>query len=141
MTLNTQANLSESSFYIQREWLEEYEYGKGMFSSEYGVDKNYTSNKMPTAYSCRIIFILFFSLLLILLLSGYEKWLAQSIYDTNTWIKTIVKEATSQGRSEIYIFWESQMLHKCVLQVLKEATEKIAYEYGEFSYSEYINYY
>ena len=53
--------VAKSSFYIQREWLEEYEYGKGMFSSEYGVDKNYTSNTMPTAYSCRNIFILFFS--------------------------------------------------------------------------------
>ena len=33
------------------------------------------------------------------------------------------------------------MLHKCVLQVMKEAPEKTAYEYGEFNYGEYINYY
>ena len=41
MTLYTQVNLAESdkgSFYNQKEWLEEYEYGKGMFYSEYGVD-------------------------------------------------------------------------------------------------------
>ena len=39
MTLNTQVNLTESdkgSFYNQKEWLEQYEYGKGMFYSEYG---------------------------------------------------------------------------------------------------------
>ena len=39
MTLDTQVNLAESdkgSFYNQKEWLEEYEYGKGMFYSEYG---------------------------------------------------------------------------------------------------------
>ena len=41
MTLDTQVNLAESdkgSFYNQKEWLEEYEYGKGMFYSEYGDD-------------------------------------------------------------------------------------------------------
>ena len=41
MTLNTQVNLTESdkgSFYNQKECLEEYEYGKGMFYSEYGDD-------------------------------------------------------------------------------------------------------
>ena len=41
MTLNTQVNLTESdkgSFYNQKECLEEYEYGKGMFYSEYGND-------------------------------------------------------------------------------------------------------
>ena len=41
MTLDTQVNLAESdkgSFYNQKEWLEEYEYGKGMFCSEYGDD-------------------------------------------------------------------------------------------------------
>ena len=34
MTLDTQVNLAESdkgSFYNQKEWLEEHEYGKGMF--------------------------------------------------------------------------------------------------------------
>ena len=39
MTLHTQVNLGESdkgSFYIQKEWLEEPEYGQGMFYSEYG---------------------------------------------------------------------------------------------------------
>ena len=44
MTLNTQVDLAESgkgSFYNQREWLEEYDCGKGMFYSEYGDDKNY----------------------------------------------------------------------------------------------------
>ena len=48
MTLDTQVNLAESdkgSFYNQKEWLEEYEYGKGMFYSEYGDDKNYTSSE------------------------------------------------------------------------------------------------
>ena len=41
MTLDTQVNLAESdkgSFYNQKEWLEEYEYGNGMFYSEYGDD-------------------------------------------------------------------------------------------------------
>ena len=35
------SNLAESdkgSFYNQKEWLEEYEHGKGMFYSEYGDD-------------------------------------------------------------------------------------------------------
>ena len=48
MTFDTQVNLAESdkgSFYNQKEWLEEYEYGKGMFYSEYGDDKNYTSSE------------------------------------------------------------------------------------------------
>ena len=41
MTLDTQVNLAESdkgSFYNHKEWLEEYEYGKDMFYSEYGDD-------------------------------------------------------------------------------------------------------
>ena len=43
MTLDTQVNLAErdkGSFYNQKEWLEQeqYEYGKGMFYSEYGND-------------------------------------------------------------------------------------------------------
>ena len=41
MTLETQVNLAESdkgSFYNQKKWLEEYEYGKGMFYSEDGDD-------------------------------------------------------------------------------------------------------
>ena len=41
MTLETQVNLVESdkgSFYNQKDWLEEYEHGKGMFYSEYGDD-------------------------------------------------------------------------------------------------------
>ena len=38
MSLDTQVNLVESdkvSFYNQKEWLEEYEHGKGMFYSDY----------------------------------------------------------------------------------------------------------
>ena len=41
VTLETQVNLAESdkgSFYNQKELLEEYEYGKRMFYSEYGDD-------------------------------------------------------------------------------------------------------
>ena len=41
MTLDTQINLAESdkcSLYNQKEWLEEYEHGKGMFYSEYSDD-------------------------------------------------------------------------------------------------------
>ena len=41
MTLDRQVNLAESDkgpFYNQKESLEEYEYGKGMFYSEYGDD-------------------------------------------------------------------------------------------------------
>ena len=41
MTLDTQVNLSKNdkgSFYTQKEWLEEYEYGKGIFYSEYSDD-------------------------------------------------------------------------------------------------------
>ena len=47
MTFDTQVNLAESDkgFYNQREWLKVYEYGKGMFYSEYGDDKNYTSSE------------------------------------------------------------------------------------------------
>ena len=88
ITLDTQANLAKSgkgSFYIQREWSEEYEYGKGMFDSEYGDDKSYTSNTISTAYSCHIVFWGFFppiSYNLLLFLSGCEKRLLQNIYDT-----------------------------------------------------------
>ena len=41
MTFDTQVNFEESdkgSHYNQKEWLEEHEYGKGMFYSEYGID-------------------------------------------------------------------------------------------------------
>ena len=41
MTRDTQVNVAENdkgSFYNQKEWLEEYEYGKSMFHSEYGDD-------------------------------------------------------------------------------------------------------
>ena len=41
MALDTQVNLAKSdkgSFYSQKEWLEEYEYGKDMFYSEYSDD-------------------------------------------------------------------------------------------------------
>ena len=41
MTLDTQVNLAKSdkgSFYNQKEWLKEYEYGKGMFYSGCGDD-------------------------------------------------------------------------------------------------------
>ena len=41
MTLETQVNLAESdkgSFYNQKQWLQEYKYGKGMFFSEYDND-------------------------------------------------------------------------------------------------------
>ena len=88
MTLNTHVNLAESdkgSFYNQKEWLQEYKHGKGMFYSEYDNDKNCGSSedigsyweessseedensdsnteKLPTAYNCCIVFSLFFSL-------------------------------------------------------------------------------
>ena len=45
MTLDTLAESDKASFYNQREWLEEYEYGKGMFYSDYGDDKNYASSE------------------------------------------------------------------------------------------------
>ena len=41
MALDTQVNLAESdkgSIYNQKEWLDGYEHGKGMFYSEYGDD-------------------------------------------------------------------------------------------------------
>ena len=41
ITLDTQVNLAESdkgSIHNQKEWLEKYEYGKGMFYSEYSDD-------------------------------------------------------------------------------------------------------
>ena len=41
MALDTQVNIAESdkgSFYNQKEWFKNYEYGKGMFYSEYGDD-------------------------------------------------------------------------------------------------------
>ena len=77
MTLETQVNLAKSgkrSFYILRVWLEEYEYGKGVFYSEYSDDKNYTSNKMPTAYSCRIAFFLVFPLFLQSFIASFRLW-------------------------------------------------------------------
>ena len=45
MTLETLVESDKGSFYNQREWLEEYEYGKGFFYSEYDDDKNYTSSE------------------------------------------------------------------------------------------------
>ena len=49
MTLDTQVNLAESgkgSFYNQKEWLEESEYGQGRFHSEYGeTPASIVSNK------------------------------------------------------------------------------------------------
>ena len=48
VTLDTQVHLAENdkgSFYIQKEWLKECEYGKGIFYSEYDDGKNYTSNE------------------------------------------------------------------------------------------------
>ena len=45
ITLETLVESGKGSFYNQREWLEEYEYGKDMFHSEYGHDKNYTSGE------------------------------------------------------------------------------------------------
>ena len=48
LTLDTQVNLAGSdkfSFYNQKEWLEEYEHGKGMFDSEY-------SQKQPRMVFC-----------------------------------------------------------------------------------------
>ena len=111
ITLDTQVNLAESdkgSFYNQKEWLEEYEYGKGIFYSKYDDCKNCTSSEhndgdwrensseedessdsnaeeLFTAYTCRIIFSLLFfpfSFNLLLLLSGFEKRLLQSIHGT-----------------------------------------------------------
>ena len=111
MTLDTQVNLAESDkgfFYNQKEWLEEYGYGKGTFYSECDDDENYTSSEdndsswegspseedkssdsntgeLSTAYSCRIVFFLglppFFSNLL-LLLSCNKKKLRQCICGT-----------------------------------------------------------
>ena len=69
-----QVDLPESgkgSFYIQREWLEEHKYGKDMFYSECGDDKNYSSNTMPTAYSCRIVF---FPLFLRSSIASFTPW-------------------------------------------------------------------
>ena len=111
MTPDMHLNLVKSdkgSFYNQKEWLERYEYGKDIFCSDYDDDKNCMSSEdndsnweespseedesldsntaeLPTAYSCHNIFFLFFSPLssgILLLFSGYEKRLLQSIYDT-----------------------------------------------------------
>ena len=105
VTLDTQVNLAENdkgSFYIQKEWLEECEYGKGIFYSEYDDDKNYTSNEdngshwgespsgedeSSTSNTGGLPYRIFFSFSpffsdLLLLFSGYEKKLLQSIYVT-----------------------------------------------------------
>ena len=57
MILDTQVNLAESdkgSFYNQKEWLEEDEYGKGMFYSEYSDDRrssaSISSNKFANVF-------------------------------------------------------------------------------------------
>ena len=57
MILDTQVNLAESdkgSFYNQKEWLEEDEYGKGMFYSEYSDDlrssASISSNKFANVF-------------------------------------------------------------------------------------------
>ena len=107
VTIDSQVNLAENdkgSFYIQKEWLEECAYGKGIFYSEYDDDKNYTSNEDNDShwgesasgedessasntgggglpYHIFFGFSPFFSDLL-LLFSGYEKKLLQSIYVT-----------------------------------------------------------
>ena len=47
MTLDKQVDLAETDkgfFYNQKEWLEEYEYGKGMFYSEYGDDSRVSAS-------------------------------------------------------------------------------------------------
>ena len=48
VTLDTQVNFAKSdkgSFFDQKDWLEECEYGKGIFCSEYGDYKNFTSSE------------------------------------------------------------------------------------------------
>ena len=80
------AESGKGSFYILREWLEGYKYGKGMFYSEYGDDKNYTSNTMPTTYSRRIVFFLIFSPfspIFDCFFQAMRKGFSRSIYDTN----------------------------------------------------------
>ena len=55
VTLDTQVNLVESdkgSFYNQKEWLEESEYGKGMFYSEYSeTSASIFSNTFANVFS------------------------------------------------------------------------------------------
>ena len=116
--------------------------GKACFTVNTVIIKTIRQTQCSLHIAVVSSFSLFFPFFsdLVLLFSGYEKRLLQSIFDTYKYIKTIVKEATSQGISEI--FRESQELRKCALPVLKEAPEKIGcYEYGEFYYGEFINYY
>ena len=53
-------------------------------SSEDDVSSESNMEELSSAYSCPIVFFLFFPLFsnLLLLVSGYEKRLPQSIYDT-----------------------------------------------------------
>ena len=103
--------------------------GKACFTVNTVIIKTIRQTQCPLYIAVVSSFSLFFPFFsdLVLLFSG---------------IKTIVKEATSQEISEIYLFRESQELRKCALPVLKEAPEKTGcYEYGEFYYGEFINYY
>ena len=54
MTLDTQVNLPErdrGSFYNQKEWLEQCEYGKGMLYSEYGNDLRTSASVLPNKFA------------------------------------------------------------------------------------------
>ena len=65
------------------------------------------TGKLPSANSCHITFFSVFPPFFsdpLLLFSRYEKKLLQSIYNTKQEFKTIVKEATCQGRYELYLF-------------------------------------
>ena len=77
-----------------------------------------------TLYIVYHIFLGFFPFLSDLLsAASFILWenASRSISDAKKWIETIVKEATSQGRSEIYTLSEKFCL--CVLSMLKEAPE------------------
>ena len=102
-----QVDLPESGkgyFYIQREWLEEYEYGKDMFYSEYGDDKNYTSNTMPTAYSCRIVF---FPLFLRSSIASFRPW--EKASPEYLWYKQ-VNQNNSWRRNHLGEIWNIPFL-------------------------------
>ena len=107
MTQVTLAEIDKVSFYNQKEWLEEYESGKGIFYYEYVDDENCTcsedndcnseessseedessdikTEEIFNAYSCLIVFLLIFLLFLrsSTAFLSYKKRLSHSIYDT-----------------------------------------------------------
>ena len=136
MTLDAQVNLAESDkvlFYYQKEWLKEYKNGNGIFYGECNDDKNCASSEdsdsdweesssgedkssdsnmkeLSTVYSCCIVFFSVFSsfsLIFYCFFQAMRKGFSRVSMIQISKIKTRVKEATNQRRSETDTFSEN----------------------------------